>query len=196
MILMANHKCENSLSKGRTTLIEQILLRPLATILRLDQALLLATDRCRSGELRTVEILLRAISRAGDGYFWLLMLAIAFATRHYKAAVAGLIAAMFGLLSSLSLKHVCRRTRPRSGGDWGRFVAPDKYSFPSGHTTTAFCLATVTTTYWPAVAPALWVCAAGIAVSRTLLAFHYGSDVIAGIGLGLLSGLAAVRILS
>ena len=173
-----------------------MLLRPLAKISRLDQALLLTTDRCRSGELRTVEILLRGISRAGDGYFWLLMLAIALATRHYMASIAGLIAATFGLISSLSLKHVCRRARPRSGDDWGRFVAPDKYSFPSGHTTTAFCLATVTATYWPAVAPVLWVCAAGIAVSRTLLAFHYVSDVIAGIGLGLLSGLAAVRILS
>lgn len=167
-----------------------------ARILSLDQALILATDRFRSGELRALEIVLRTISRAGDGYFWLVMLAVALATGHNRAGVVGLLAAALGLIASLFLKHVCRRARPEGGVNWGRFLAPDKYSFPSGHTTTAFSLATVTATHWPAIAPALWVCAACIAVSRTLLGFHYLSDVIAGAGLGLLSGLSAVRILS
>jgi undecaprenyl-diphosphatase len=75
-------------------------------------------------------------------------------------------------------------------------VAPDKYSFPSGHTTTAFALTTVAITHWPGIAPALFVCAGCIAVSRVVLGFHYLSDVIAGAGLGMLSGLSADLILS
>src|ERR1700750_2773552 len=194
----ANRLCENDVPKGFRTLNAEIVLIPLlrmrkmwVRILSLDQALILATDRFRSGELRALEIVLRAISRAGDGYFWLVMRAVALATGHTRAAVVGLLAATLGLIASLFLKHVCRRARPEGGANWGRFLAPDKYSFPSGHTTTAFSLATVTATHWPAIAPALWVCAACIAVSRTLLGFHYLSDVIAGAGLGLLSGLSA-----
>ena len=198
-----NRTCENIVPKGFQTLSAHIVLirflrkrKMCFRILSLDQALILATDRFRSGEFRALEILLRAVSRAGDGYFWLVMLAVALATGHTKASVVGILAATLGLSASLFLKHVCRRARPEGGANWGRFLAPDKYSFPSGHTTTAFSLAIVTATHWPAIAPALWVCAGCIAVSRTLLGFHYLSDVIAGAALGLLSGLSAVRILS
>jgi undecaprenyl-diphosphatase len=187
--------CENIVPRGFQALSARFVLIRLR-ILSLDQAVILATDRFRSGEFRALEIVLRTVSRAGDGYFWLVMLAVALATGHTKASVVGLLAAAFGLSTSLFLKHFCRRARPEGGANWGRFLAPDKYSFPSGHTATAFSLAAVTATHWPAIAPALWVCAGCIALSRTLLGFHYLSDVIAGAALGLLSGLSAVQILS
>jgi undecaprenyl-diphosphatase len=165
-------------------------------ILSVDQALILASRRIRARDLRTLDLLLRAVSRAGDGYLWLALLAVALATGYTKAAWAGLLAAAVGIVASLSLKHTCRRGRPADGNHWGRFVAPEKYSFPSGHTTTAVALAVVTVKHWPAIAPALWVCAFCIAVSRILLGFHYLSDVVAGAGLGLLAGISAVLILS
>ena len=165
-------------------------------ILNLDQVLILASGRIRSGELKAFEFLLRAISRAGDGYLWIALLAVALATGHAKAGIAGLFAAALAFGVSLFLKHTCRRSRPAGGTNWSRFVAPDKYSFPSGHTTTAFALATVTVTHWPAIAPALFVCAGCIAMSRLLLGFHYLSDVVAGAGLGLLAGLSTKLIVS
>jgi undecaprenyl-diphosphatase len=143
-----------------------------------------------------IEFLLRGISHAGDGYLWIGLLIVALASRRAKAGLVGLLAAAFASGVSLFLKRTCRRARPVGGTNWGRVLAPDKYSFPSGHTTTAFALATVTTTLWPAIAPALWIIAGCIAASRTLLGFHYLSDVMAGVGLGLLSGLSAVLIVS
>jgi undecaprenyl-diphosphatase len=165
-------------------------------ILHLDQVLILAAGRIRSGELRALELLLRGVSWAGDGYLWIALLIVALATGRARAGFVGLFAAALGIGVSLFLKHVCRRARPAGGTNWGRFVAPDKYSFPSGHTTTAFALATVTVAQWPTIAPALFVCAGCIAISRLLLGFHYLSDVVAGAGLGLLSGLSAGLILS
>ena len=165
-------------------------------ILTLDQALFLASNRIRTGELKRFEFLLRGMSHLGDGYLWIALLIVALTTGRTKAAFAGLIAAALASGISLFLKHTCRRTRPSGATNWGRFVAPDKYSFPSGHTTTAFALATVTVTQWPGIAPALWICAGCIAVSRALLGCHYVSDVVAGAGLGLLSGVLAGLIVS
>lgn len=166
------------------------------TVLSLDRALIAASSRICSGDFRAFQFSLRAVSRAGDGYLWLALLAVALLTGRMKAVFVGLLAAGFGIGLSLFLKRLCRRSRPAGGTNWGRFVAPDKYSFPSGHTTTAFALAAVTTAHWPAIAPFSWLCAGCIAASRTLLGFHYLSDVVAGVALGLLSGLSAVFILS
>jgi undecaprenyl-diphosphatase len=157
---------------------------------------MMISGRLRAGDLRIFGLLLRVISHAGDGYLWIALLCVALATRRTKAAEVGVCAAALGIGTSLLLKRTCRRARPVGGTNWGRLVGPDKYSFPSGHTTTAFALATITTTYWPGIAPTLWVCAGCIAVSRALLGFHYLSDVIAGVALGLLSGLSADLILS
>ena len=136
------------------------------------------------------------MSQAGDGCLWIALLLIALATKRTKAAEAGILAATLATSASLFLKHTCRRARPAGGTNSGRIVAPNKYSFPSGHTTTAFALATIAVNHWPGIAPALWVCAGCIAVSRAVLGFHYLSDVIAGAGLGMLSGLSADLILS
>lgn len=160
-------------------------------IATLDHALLSVSGRLRAGELRIFGLVLRVVSHAGDGYLWIALLCIALATGRTKAAWVGVLAAALGIGASLFLKRTCRRARPVGGTNWGRVVGPDKYSFPSGHTTTAVALATITTTYWPGIAPALWVCAGCIGVSRALLGFHYLSDVIGGVGLGLLSGLSA-----
>jgi undecaprenyl-diphosphatase len=165
-------------------------------ILSLDQVCVSASCRIRAAELRTFKVLLRGISHLGDGYLWIALLAVALVTGRMRAAYAGLLAAALGIGASLLLKRACRRARPDGGTHWGRVVAPDKYSFPSGHTTTAFALATITVTSWPAISPALWVCAGCIAVSRTLLGCHYLSDVAAGAALGLVSGLSASLILS
>jgi hypothetical protein len=106
-LVSANRPCENDVPKGFQTLNAQIVLIPLlrmrkmwVRIFSLDQALTLATDRFRSGELRALEIMLRAISRAGDGYFWLVMLVVALGTGHTRAGVVGLLAAAFGLIAS------------------------------------------------------------------------------------------------
>jgi len=162
----------------------------------LDQAFLLASNRIRAGRWRPLELLLLGFSRAGDGYLWGLLLFFAFKNGRNRAAWAGLMAASAAMAISLLLKRACQRPRPADGLGWGKILAPDQFSFPSGHTSAAFAIALVADGFWHAISLPVWFAAAGIAASRTLLGFHYLSDVLAGGVLGLLCGLSISLVLS
>jgi membrane-associated phospholipid phosphatase len=68
------------------------------------------------------------------------------------------------------------------------------YSFPSGHTITAFCVAPVVTKYlgWEVGVPAYLV-AAATGLARVERSKHYLSDVLAGATLGILVGETVTR---
>jgi len=84
------------------------------------------------------------------------------------------------------LKHTVRRDRPD---------ASDSLSFPSGHSSTAFSLATVASHHygWKVGVPA-YALAAGIGLSRIERDRHHLSDVIAGAALGLVVGRTVTRL--
>ena len=80
--------------------------------------------------------------------------------------------------------------RPRPAADYPDIQAVEterNYSFPSGHTSNAFCTATsLSLNYrkWYIACPAyLWACSVGY--SRMHLGMHYPSDVLAGALLGM-----------
>ncbi len=81
------------------------------------------------------------------------------------------------------VKYSVNRNRPDGGS----------YSFPSGHTITAFCFAPVVQKYWgwEAGIPA-YALAALTAFARVEGYHHYLSDVIAGAALGIIVGNAVV----
>ena len=88
------------------------------------------------------------------------------------------------------LKYTIKRKRPfETYTDIENLTSGGSPSFPSGHTTDAFALATsVSLTYhkWYIIVPAyLWAGAVGY--SRIVLGVHYPSDVLAGaiIGIGM-----------
>ncbi|WP_420454375.1 phosphatase PAP2 family protein [Rubrivirga sp.] len=111
-------------------------------------------------------------------------------------------AANFGL--TFALKNLVRRPRPyvavagvtaRDRGHQGDDVF-DPHSFPSGHTSSAFVIATsVSLSYpeWYVVAPAA-VWAGLMGVTRVWHGVHYPSDVLVGAAIGTVSG-AAVHFL-
>lgn len=66
-----------------------------------------------------------------------------------------------------------------------RVSAPDRFSFPSGHTINAFAICGVLALEWPVLTPVLGLLAGGIGASRVILGLHYASDVAAGALLGI-----------
>jgi len=100
-------------------------------------------------------------------------------------------------LAVIPLKLLFGKARPwmlfdenRYGFEW--FAAPDAYGmqgFPSGHTTTAFAVATALVLIFPRYAAAFYTGALMVALSRIGVLFHYPSDVVAGAMLGTISAL-------
>lgn len=66
-------------------------------------------------------------------------------------------------------------------------------SFPSGHTTVAFALATVVAAQYPRLRAYLYTLAVGVGLSRVYLYLHYLSDVVAGAIIGGVAGWLVVR---
>jgi undecaprenyl-diphosphatase len=131
-------------------------------------------------------------TRAGDGWLWYLLglLVILFGgeSRFTATAAAG-SAAFTGVGLFVSLKKVSGRKRPCEIEPhvWAHLLPPDQFSFPSGHTITAFAVAITFGEFYPILFGMLLFCALAIATSRILLGMHFLSDVLVGamIGTGL-----------
>jgi undecaprenyl-diphosphatase len=137
-----------------------------------------------------------AATRAGDGWLWYLtglsVMLFGGENRFTANAAAG-SAAVVGIGIFVSLKKISGRKRPceLEPHCWARLLPPDQFSFPSGHTITAFAVAVTIGSFYPVLFPALLFCAVSISISRILLGMHFLSDVLVaallGIGLALSS---------
>lgn len=111
----------------------------------------------------------------------------------FKAAgIQTLIAHGIAALVSNGLKHLVGRPRPKfvHSGEW-QFTpswASGLDSFPSGHTTASFAVATVLAKRFPAFGPLCVSVAAFVALSRVLRGSHFPTDVFGGAVFGVLSG--------
>ncbi|MFD0986213.1 phosphatase PAP2 family protein [Methyloligella solikamskensis] len=112
--------------------------------------------------------------------------------RLYAGQIAAFIflsVATTGLFAAFC-KLAIGRARPRLYDEVGSFhFSPfafdaDVASFPSGHATTTFALATALALLWPRFAVPLFTAAVWIAASRFLMGAHYVSDVVAGAFVG------------
>jgi undecaprenyl-diphosphatase len=133
-------------------------------------------------------------TRLGDGWLWAAIAAalLVGGTSFHRVLAAAAFAGLLATATFVCLKRRFRRPRPCdvSAHPVFRVRAPDRFSFPSGHTINAFAICAVLGAAAPSVLPALGVLAIGIAASRVLLGLHYVSDVVAGAVLGTLIGLA------
>jgi undecaprenyl-diphosphatase len=132
---------------------------------------------------RWFRILMILMTRLGDGWLWysLGLILVLYG--------AGMSAATVGIFLFRMLKGASRRKRPCEIEPhcWAVILPPDKYSFPSGHSITAFAIAFSVGLFYPDLQAPLLAVAVLIASSRIILGMHFLSDVLAGslIGVGL-----------
>ncbi len=134
-----------------------------------------------------------ALEFSGSGYLWLpysiLMIAL-----HYTSIREAMryILLFTGLLLDIALvgttKGLTRRPRPVVNHDDVLWIGPDKYSFPSGHTSRAVFLLFyfIQTSFFKSIpSPLIIIWLSAVVASRVLLGRHYISDVVAGIFFGI-----------
>jgi undecaprenyl-diphosphatase len=159
-------------------------------ILRRDHSLM---NRANNWEApRWVQLFVLAATRGGDGWLWyamgLIILLFGGPERFAALGAAGL-ASVLSIVLFIWLKRFTGRKRPChiTPHRWATLLPPDQFSFPSGHTMTAFAVAISLSLFYPSLIAVLLFCAFSIAVSRILLGMHFLSDVMVGaiIGTGL-----------
>ena len=138
---------------------------------------------------RWVRVWAVAATRGGDGWLWYamgLVMLLFGGPQRFRAIGAAALAAGTGIAAFLRLKKAAGRRRPCALEPhcWSTLLPPDQFSFPSGHTITAFAVAVSLSLSYPELAAGLLFCAASVALSRILLGMHFLSDVVAGAILG------------
>src|SRR5579863_6177752 len=134
-------------------------------------------------------------SRGGDGWLWSAVGLILFlfgGPRRFDALAAGFVSVGAGQLTFFVVKRMIGRERPCATEPhcWSILLPADRFSFPSGHTITAFAIAFSLGLYYPALLVGLVFCALSVAASRVILGLHYLSDVLVGILIGTAIGVA------
>jgi undecaprenyl-diphosphatase len=142
------------------------------------------------------------VSQAADrGRVWLavsVVLAAIGGCRGRRAAARGLtVLAMTSGIVNLGAKSVLRRERPAVEPDAGKPAlrpVPASFSFPSGHTASAFAYASAAGLESRSLIAPLGALALAIGVSRVYVGAHYPTDVAAGAVIGIGIALASTAV--
>lgn len=158
------------------------------------------------------DALMVGITTLGNGgaVFIVLGLLLLFTKKYRKAGLAVIVALLVMLLcNDLFLKEFFARPRPfnlmetdpEKYAFWGKIYVfpelisrPTSFSFPSGHTASAFAAAIALLWHNRKIGVPVTVFAALMGFSRIYVEVHYCTDVIAGVISGIICALVAVLI--
>lgn len=144
------------------------------------------------------DAIMAPLTRLGSGelIFVIAVLLVIFGKKEKKMAGILLIAGLSVTYYVVEfLKGTLAINRPFVTIADARLLVPKSsgYSFPSGHTVTAFMAATIVSRYYRP--RAIWfTLALMVAFSRIYVGAHYASDVVAGACIGIMIGYGLVRI--
>jgi len=108
-----------------------------------DHRLMRQVNRWRAP--RWLRLWMIAATRGGDGWLWYamgLVVALVGGFERFQALGAATVSVAFGIALFLRLKRAFGRRRPCALEPhcWATLLPPDQFSFPSGHTITAFAV--------------------------------------------------------
>ncbi|MGY4384513.1 membrane-associated phospholipid phosphatase [Pedobacter sp. UYP24] len=152
---------------------------------------------------RLFDYLMALYTNLGDGIFSLLVCVVLLFTKQKKLAACILLAYTTSGCFAQFLKHMVFAPRPKVFFetshisfyiDFFKTSHTGNNSFPSGHTTSAFALATVLASHFrkPIQAALLFLGALLVGYSRIYTGEHFPLDVYTGIWIGILFGLSSV----
>lgn len=131
----------------------------------------------------------RYLSKTGDGQLYVIVIGVLY----WLDKIDSLCLQTF-LLSFLIerpvyfvLKNGLKRNRPEAAlKNFRSIITPsDQFSFPSGHTSAAFMMATLLSYYFPTFMVPLYFWATLVGCSRVVLGVHFPTDILVGILLGI-----------
>ncbi|MGC8765171.1 MAG: phosphatase PAP2 family protein [Brevinematia bacterium] len=138
-------------------------------------------------------LIMKIVTIIGDGYVWLLLCFIFFFVNFFTGLSLSIGLVLQAFLQQL-FKRIFIRKRPyETHVEITKVInPPDKFSFPSGHTTAAFTMVFILYYLYPVLFVPTLILAIMIGISRIYLGLHYPTDVIAGVVLGFISSKLAI----
>ncbi len=134
-------------------------------------------------------------SRLGDGPLWVMTATWLIASGDLRTRIAvmsAFVAVILSVLTFMAVKNLISRPRPFES--WQSLTClmppPDRFSFPSGHTMTAFSAWAALTTFIPVLTIPFLLAAVIIGLSRVFLGLHYPTDVLVGALMGTAIGVS------
>lgn len=164
----------------------------------MELSILRSIQTLHSDFLSNIMIFVSFITNHGEAWIVIALIMLCFKKMRKCGITISISLIMALVIGNVFLKNLIARDRPFWVDESIALLAtpPTSYSFPSGHTFSAFAASISILLYSKKLGIPAVVLASSIAFSRMYLFFHYPTDVLAGIILGIIVALISYRLVN